>query len=158
MRGLNRNQLSTSHFIYKNDQCNKINSHGDFEDETPTYLGAAHVILKVEQKFQNRNWTKTSEPRNQSHFFTNKKISDFKSITEKNYVWFQENKFEFGIISNDFWSSTIWAIHIQVSVTEFKNPENPGIQPKNHYQKKKLCRSLIPGLNLDIELWIVASK
>ena len=46
-------------------------------------------------------------------------------------VQFPENWFEFDTILNDFWSSTIWAIQIQVSLTEFKNSKNPGIQP-NH--------------------------
>ena len=44
-------------------------------------------------------------------------------------IWFPRNWFNFGIILNDFWSSTIWAIRIQLSCTEFKNPQNPGIQP-----------------------------
>ena len=43
--------------------------------------------------------------------------------------WFQGNWLKFCIISNDFWSSTIWAIQIQFSFTEFKNSKNPGIQP-----------------------------
>ena len=30
---------------------------------------------------------------------------------------------------NDFWNSSISAIQIQISFAEFKNPENPGIQP-----------------------------
>ena len=42
---------------------------------------------------------------------------------------FPGNWFKFGIILNDFWSSTIWAIQIQLTCTEFKNPKNPGIQP-----------------------------
>ena len=42
---------------------------------------------------------------------------------------FRRYLLDFGIILNDFWSSSIWAIHIQVSITEFRNPENPGIQP-----------------------------
>ena len=46
-------------------------------------------------------------------------------------VKFTGNWFEFGTIENDFWSSTIWAIQIQVSFLEFENPENPGIQPNN---------------------------
>ena len=44
-------------------------------------------------------------------------------------VQFSGNQFELGIIENDFWSSTIWAIQIQVSFPEFENPKNPGIQP-----------------------------
>ena len=36
-------------------------------------------------------------------------------------VQFPGNWFEFGIIWNDFWSSTIWDIQIQVSFVGFKN-------------------------------------
>ena len=39
-----------------------------------------------------------------------------------------ENLFEFGIIDNDFWSSTTWDIQIQDSFAWFKNPKLPGIQ------------------------------
>ena len=39
---------------------------------------------------------------------------------------FPGNWFEFGIILNNFWSSTIWAIPINISSAEFKNP---GIKP-----------------------------
>ena len=42
---------------------------------------------------------------------------------------FTENCFAFGIILNDFWSSTISAIQIRVSFIESKNP---GIQPAYH--------------------------
>ena len=42
---------------------------------------------------------------------------------------FPGNWFKFGIILNDFWSSIIWVIQIQVLLTELKNPKNPGIQP-----------------------------
>ena len=41
---------------------------------------------------------------------------------------FPGNWFEFGIIENDFWSSTISAIQIQDSFAGFKNPKIPGIQ------------------------------
>ena len=57
-----------------------------------------------------------------SHAKLKKLISD---------VQFPRNGFELGIIENDFWSSIIWAIQIQVSFPEFENPKNPGIQP-NH--------------------------
>ena len=52
----------------------------------------------------------------------------------KNWIfpsWFPGNGIGFGIFSNDFWSSTIWASQIQVSYPEIKNHENPGIQPIN---------------------------
>ena len=39
------------------------------------------------------------------------------------------NWFEFSIDSNDFWSSTIWAIQIRFSFNEFENPKNPEILP-----------------------------
>jgi len=39
------------------------------------------------------------------------------------------NWFEFGIIENDFSSSIIWAIQIQVSFAGLKNRKNPGVQP-----------------------------
>ena len=46
------------------------------------------------------------------------------------HVEFPGNWFEFGIILNDFLSSTIWAIQIKVWRTQVKNPKIPGIQPK----------------------------
>ena len=54
-------------------------------------------------------------------------------------VQFPGNWFEFGIIGNDFQSSTFWAIQINVSFTEFKNPKNPVIQPS--YVKELICHS-----------------
>ena len=60
-------------------------------------------------------------------------------------VHFPGNCFEFGIILNDFWSSTIWSIQIQVSRTESENPENPGIQPTNAKRDDSKC-----SLNLKI--------
>ena len=44
-------------------------------------------------------------------------------------VELQRNSFKFGIISNDFLSSRIWAFQIEVKFTRFENPKNPGIQP-----------------------------
>ena len=35
-------------FIYKKDQCNKINIFGDYEYETPTQMSTTHVILTME--------------------------------------------------------------------------------------------------------------
>ena len=43
-------------------------------------------------------------------------------------VWFPGNCFEFDMILNDFWSSTIWTIQIKISFPRAKNPKNPGIQ------------------------------
>ena len=51
---------------------------------------------------------------------------------------FLDNLFEFGVILNDFWSSIIWAIQIQVSFRELEIPKNPGIQPT--YRQKRLSR------------------
>ena len=45
------------------------------------------------------------------------------------HVQFPRNSPKFGITLNDFCSSTIWAIPIQVSLTEFKHPRIPGIPP-----------------------------
>ena len=58
--------------------------------------------------------------------YTNAYAKVKKSIFD---IQFPGNWFEFGMIENDFWSSTIWAIQIQVSYTEFENPKNPGIEP-----------------------------
>ena len=46
-------------------------------------------------------------------------------------VQFPGNWFRSGIIWNDFWSITIWAIQIEVSLADLQNRKNPGIQP-NH--------------------------
>ena len=54
LRGLGQNQISTPHFIYKNDHRNKINILRDFENETPMHMSATHAISKIEQKSQNR--------------------------------------------------------------------------------------------------------
>ena len=44
-------------------------------------------------------------------------------------IQFPGNRFELGIIKNDFWSSSIWAIQIQVSFPGFEIAKKPGIQP-----------------------------
>ena len=46
-------------------------------------------------------------------------------IPTRNYwdIHFPGNRFEFGIISNDFWSSTIWACHIPLLLNEVENPK-----------------------------------
>ena len=44
-------------------------------------------------------------------------------------VQFPGNWYGFGIILNDFRSSTIQAIQIEFSFAQFENPKNPGIQP-----------------------------
>ena len=38
-------------------------------------------------------------------------------------IQFPGNGFKVGIISKDFWTSTIWAIQIQVSFPELENPK-----------------------------------
>ena len=52
------------------------------------------------------------------------------------YVQFLGNRIIVGVIPNDFWSSTIWVIQIQVPFTGIKNPKNPGIQPTQMTWKK----------------------
>ena len=59
-------------------------------------------------------------------------------------VHFPGNWFEFGIIVNDFWSFTIWAIQISVSFAGFKNPKIPGIQPND---------TLSPTIISDRQIW-----
>ena len=54
LRGLRRNQISTANFIYQNDQRDKINTLGDFENEAPTHTSAIHAFSKICGKFQNR--------------------------------------------------------------------------------------------------------
>ena len=51
----------------------------------------------------------------------------------KNWIFdvqFPGNWFDFGVILNNFWSFTIWAIQIQVSITELQIRKKPGIQPR----------------------------
>ena len=55
---------------------------------------------------------------------------------------FPENWFEFGIVWNDFWSSAIWGIQIQVSFAAFKNHKNPEIQPNDGTQFSTLTNYL----------------
>ena len=54
LRGLTRNQLSTPSFMYENDQHNKIDTLGDFDNKTPTHMAATHAISKSQRNFQNR--------------------------------------------------------------------------------------------------------
>ena len=52
----------------------------------------------------------------------------------KNWIFdaeFPGKLFEFGIILNDFWSSTIRGIQINTTLAELENPKNPGIQPSD---------------------------
>ena len=44
-------------------------------------------------------------------------------------IQYPGNRVEFGVISNDFWSSTIWASQIRLLLNEVETPKNPGIQP-----------------------------
>ena len=44
-------------------------------------------------------------------------------------IQYPGNRFEFDIISNDFWSSTIWAGQSRHELTGAKTQKNPGIQP-----------------------------
>ena len=52
--GLGRNHIITANFIYQNDQCNKVNTLGDFENETPTYISTTHAFSKIRENFHNR--------------------------------------------------------------------------------------------------------
>ena len=64
------------------------------------------------------------------------------------------NWFEFGIILNDFFSSTIWSIQIKVWRTEVKNPKIPGIQPMhNSGLIKKKLESIIVRVPTVIDPW-----
>ena len=42
------------YFIYEIDQRKKLNTLGNFENQTPTHIDATHAISKSEQNFQNR--------------------------------------------------------------------------------------------------------
>ena len=48
-------------------------------------------------------------------------------------VQFPGNRFELGIIENNFWSFTIWIIQIQVSFPGFENTKNSGIQNMDYW-------------------------
>ena len=48
--------------------------------------------------------------------------SDFEILARFFEIQFSENWFEFGITGNDFGTSTIWAIQIQISYSEFEDP------------------------------------
>ena len=54
LRGLTQNPIITLDYIYQNDQRKKLCRLDDFENETPTHMGATHAISKLKQKFQNR--------------------------------------------------------------------------------------------------------
>ena len=54
MRGLTLNQMNTPYFIYEIDQRKKLNTLGDFENQTPTHIDATHAFSKILQNFQNR--------------------------------------------------------------------------------------------------------
>ena len=48
----------------------------------------------------------------------------------------QYKRFQFGNVGTDFWSSTMWAFHIEASFAEFKNAKNLGIQPIDSTQAR----------------------
>ena len=54
LRGLTLNQMNTPYFIYEIDQHKKLNTLGDFENQTPTHIDATHAFSKILQNFQNR--------------------------------------------------------------------------------------------------------
>ena len=46
--------MNTPYFIYEIDQRKKLNTLGDFENQTPTHIDATHAFSKILQNFQNR--------------------------------------------------------------------------------------------------------
>ena len=48
------NQMNTPYFIYEIDQRKKLNTLGDFENQTPKHIDATHAFSKILQNFQNR--------------------------------------------------------------------------------------------------------
>ena len=54
LRGLSWNQMNTPYFIYEIDQRKKLNTLGDFENQTPTHIDATHAFSKILKNFQNR--------------------------------------------------------------------------------------------------------
>ena len=54
LRGLTWNQMNTPYFIYEIDQRKKLNTLGDFENQTPTHIGTTHAFSKILQNFENR--------------------------------------------------------------------------------------------------------
>ena len=46
--------MSIPYFINQIDHCDKVDTMGDFENETPTHMSATHAISKIKQKSQNR--------------------------------------------------------------------------------------------------------
>ena len=69
--------VNIPYFRYQNDSYKKKYSLGDFGNKTPTHMGAAHAISKIEQKFQNRIPRELDKnfdsPRISSNFFEIKK-------------------------------------------------------------------------------------
>ena len=67
---------------------------------------------------------------------------DIRPDDSRSVGWIRENyRFEFSIISNDFWSSKIWAIHIQIAFPGVEIAKNPGIQPTDQVSKIWSTRS-----------------
>ena len=69
-------------------------------------------------------------------------------------IQYPGNRFEFGIMSNDFWSSTIWASHIRLLLNEVETPKNPGIQPIYVTKLSDLATSW-HALKCSISLWVI---
>ena len=83
--------------------------------------------------------------------YSNAHANVFMSIL---HFWFPGNHFEFGIILNDFSSSTIWAIQIQASFPGVEIAKNPGIQPTN----KPDCNRLSNFFDLYIYVYRTSNK
>ena len=52
LRGLSWNQMNAPYFIYEIDQRKKLNTLGDFENQTPTHMDATHAFSKILQIFK----------------------------------------------------------------------------------------------------------
>ena len=73
-----------------------------------------HVITRLNSGI--RKFTQTQTP--------TKKLKSGSSM-------FSSQEFKFGIIWNDFSSSTIWETQIEILFNVLRNPKNPGIHPSD---------------------------
>ena len=46
--------MNTPYSIYEIDQRKKLNTLSDFENQTPTHIGATHAFSKILQNFESR--------------------------------------------------------------------------------------------------------
>ena len=67
---------------------------------------------------------------------------------------FPGNRTELSIISDDFWSATIWVLQIKVSFPRVEIAQNPGIQPSDGKFPGKFPAFLFPfRWTMDHSLW-----